>query len=210
MANEITQSIVHISKRSSGFVLVTLGFATIYALVGVSGIRNQEASLPVYLGLGFAFVLALAGIVMMFLELKAQGREAVNIGSSPAETADLEHAVSQLSKNYDILRRQATQGFILAGTFMALGICVILAGAVGDMFGFARQGLNLTTVAGIVIEVVSGLGLYLFDKTFKELNTTSERLHKTWRILAAFKKAEALPEERKAEALISLIGKLTE
>lgn len=55
------------------------------------------------------------------------------------------------------------EGFVLAGTFMALGILVILAGSVGEMFGFTKAASNLTTVAGVVVEAISGLGLYLFN-----------------------------------------------
>ena len=69
---------------------------------------------------------------------------------------------------------------------MALGILVILAGSLGEMFGFTKTASNLTTVAGVVVEAVSGLGLYLFKETFKRLNVTSDRLHDMWKILAAF------------------------
>jgi hypothetical protein len=151
----------------------------------------------------------LAGIALLFRDL---GRSAaveseldLSVGSS-----DIEHAIRQLGKNYDILRRQATQGFVLAGTFMALGILVILAGSLGEMFGFTKAASNLTTVAGIVVEAVSGLGLYLFKETFKRLNSTSDRLHETWKVLAAFRKAETLPDEKKSDVIISPINKLVE
>lgn len=149
---------------------------------------------------------ALAGIVLLFRTL---GQSAVVdseldiVGSS-----DIEHAVRQLENNYDILRRQATQGFVLAGTFMALGILVILAGSLGEMFGFAKVASNLITVAGVIVETVSGLGLYLFKETFKRLNSTSDKLYDMWKILAAFQKAETLPDEKKSEVIISLINKM--
>ena len=127
-----------------------------------------------------------------------------------SEKPDFEHAVRQLSRNYDVLRRQATQGFVLAGTFMTLGILVILAGSVGEMFGFTKEGSDITTVAGVVVEVISGLGLYLFKQTSERLNITSDRLHDTWKILMAFSKAEALPEEKKSEVIAALITKLVE
>ena len=93
---------------------------------------------------------------------------------------------------------------------MALGIFVILAGSVGELFGFTAQGGRLTTVAGIIVEAVSGLGLYLFKQTFQRLNVTSDRLHDTWKILTAFRKAETLPEGKKAEVICSLISRLVE
>jgi hypothetical protein len=60
------------------------------------------------------------------------------------------------------------------------------------------------------VEAVSGLGLYLFKETFKRLNSTSDRLHEMWKILAAFQKAETLSEEKKSEVIVSLISKLVE
>jgi MFS family permease len=143
----------------------------------------------------------------MAVELRRSGSVSPALEVS-AGSADLELAVSQLAKNYDILRGQATQGFVLAAFFMVLGICVILVGAVGDLFGFAKAGSNLTTVAGIVVEAISGLGLYLFRSTFNRLNRNSDLLLETWKILAAFKKAQDLPEERRGDVQVTLIGKL--
>ncbi len=125
-----------------------------------------------------------------------------------SEKNDFEHALGQLSQNYDVLRRQATQGFILAVAFMSLGILVILAGSVGHMFGLIQRDANIITVAGIIVEVTSVLGLYLFKQTSKRLDMTSDKLHDTWKVLIAFSKAENLPEEKKSKVCATLIKKL--
>ena len=125
-----------------------------------------------------------------------------------ATSSDIEHAVAQLGANYDILRRQATQGFFLAAFTMVLGTFVIFAGLLGDLFGLADATRKLTSAGGIILEVVSGLGFYLFQQTSRRLDLTSERLHEMWRILAAFKKAEALPEDQKTEVTKMLITSL--
>ncbi len=151
-------------KGSPGVGLVALGFITIYFVVGFRS--DAEPTVITYLAVGFGFLVTLAGIALLFRDLgrsdSVESELSLSIGSS-----DIEHAVNQLGKNYDILRRQATQGFVLAGTFMALGILVILAGSLGEMFGFTKSASNLTTVAGVIVEVISGLGLYLFKETFK-------------------------------------------
>ena len=87
---------------------------------------------------------------------------------------------------------------------------VILAGSVGDLFGFKKETSSLTTVSGIVVETISGIGMYLFNRTFDRLNVTSDRLHELWRLLTAFKKAEAIPESHRTEVLTSLTNKLVE
>lgn len=193
-------------KATPGGALVLLGFVTIYAITGIGfGSREREPTLVDYLAIGFGFFIALAGIVLLFRGLGRTSDADTEAGY--VSSSDIEHAVAQLGKNYDILRKQATQGFVLAGTFMALGILVILAGSLGEMFGFTKTAGNLTTVAGLVVEAVSGLGLYLFNATFKRLNTSSDRLHEMWKLLAAFRKAEDLPEEAKTEMIVRLIAK---
>jgi hypothetical protein len=51
---------------------------------------------------------------------------------------------------------------------------------------------------------------FLFKETYKRLNTTSDRLHEMWKILAAFKKAEGLPEEQRTNVTMRLIDRLVE
>lgn len=198
---------IGILKTSPGGVLVLLGFMTIYFLTGIR-LGNKAPDIIDYLGIGFGFLVTIAGILLLFRNL-GQTEDAV-LEESYTDSSDIEHAVAQLRKNYDILRKQTTQGFMLAGTFMALGILVILAGSLGEMFGFTKTAGNLTTIAGVVVEAVSALGLYLFKETFKQLNSTSDRLYEMWKLLAAFRKAEELPEEKKAEVVIGLIDRLVE
>jgi len=189
-----------------GIVLVVLGSMIISILVVLACVESQ-AIILIYCGTGIGFLLILAGIIFLFLALI---RSATDDTELTITTSDVENIVRQLGKNYDVLRRQATQGFILAGTFMALGILVILGGSVGYIFGFAKPINSLTTIAGIIIEAISGVGLYLFKETFKRLNATSDQLHEMWKILAAFNKAETLSDEKKSDVIIALINKLVE
>jgi hypothetical protein len=168
-------SILGSESRSPGIGLILLGGMGVFLLAGLRG-GVQEPTPIHYFALGFCFLLAITGIVLLLVQIRR------NDNASPVESlaltsSVLEHAVSQLGKNSDILRRQTTQGFLLAGTVLALGVCLILAGSVGDMFGLTKQGSNLVTVAGVVVEVISGLGLYLFRETFRQLNVVSDRLH---------------------------------
>jgi len=195
------------AKSSPGLFLVLVGFATTYFVTVARG--DVAPSLATYLILGFSFLVTMFGVIFLFRDLARPNIEDAEFSLS-AGSSDIEHAVTQLGKNYDILRRQATQGFVLAGTFMVLGILVILAGSLGDMFGFTNAASNLTTIAGVIVETVSGLGLYLFKETFKRLNSTSDRLHEMWKILAAFRKAETLPRNKRAMVIEKLIHKLVE
>ncbi len=204
----ISQDALSIVKRSPGLNLILIGFIAIYAIAFLGSQHNTSLQI-IYLTFAFSFLVALAGIILMFYEMR---KKTLVLGStsSVANASDLEMAVTQLGKNYDILRQQATQGFILTAIFMALGVLVILTGAVGDMFGFKKETSNLTTMAGVIVEAVSGIGMYLFNRTFQQLNTTSDRLHELWKLLAAFKKAEALPENERGTVIVGLINRLVE
>ena len=80
--------------------------------------------------------------------------------------------------------------------------------SLGQLFGIMQTANDLITIAGIVIEAVSALGLVLFRETSKRLNTTSDRLHEIWRVLAAFKQAESIEGEKKTEMKMILISRL--
>ena len=193
-------------KRSFGLPLVMLGFFVVYFKAGL-GSGGREASITDYLLIAFGFAITLIGVAFMGVELRRSGSSSLGLEMS-VRSSDLEVVISQLGKNYDILRGQATQGFILAALFMVLGICVILAGAVGDLFGLTKERSSLTTIAGIVVETISGVGLILFRTTFNRLNKNSDLLLQTWRILAAFKKSDELPEDRRGQIQVELIQKL--
>lgn len=201
-----------IFRSSPGLGLVMLGFILVF-FVGSTSIAYQSSasqpSPPVYVAIALGFFLVITGIVYLFRDLgKSTGLEDSDALLGPS--SDLEHAVTQLGRNYEILRRQTMQGFILAGTFMAAGLLVILAGSLGELFGFTAQAGQLATIAGVVVEAISGLGLYLFRQTFQRLNVTSDRLHETWKVLTAFRYAEALPDDQKqkTEVIVGLINRL--
>ena len=183
------------------------GLATFFYVIAF---RNTvEVTTVTMLFIGFGFLITFAGIVLIFKDLSKVSYSTSELGGE-IDPSDIAHAVRQLGKNYDILRRQATQGFILAGTFMALGILVILVGALGEMFGFTQSTSNFTIVAGVIVEVISGLGLYMFKQTFQRLNSTSDKLYEMWKILAAFTKAATLPEKQQAEVKVNLINRLVD
>lgn len=199
--------IVQLLRGLPGILLVAAGGVSIYfAVISASG----AVPAPIlYLVVGFGFLIALAGIVILFRELGPAAAERAGF-EAPKATSDIERVVAQLSKNYEILRQQTKAGFVLAAVFMGLGILVILAGAGGQVLGLAQEATGAAAVAGTIIEAVSVLGFYLFRTSFKELTVVSERLHEVLLLLAAFKRAEELPKEQKTEVTMELIERLVD
>jgi hypothetical protein len=188
-------------RKSLGLPLVLLGFVVVY-FKGSSWNGNASD----YLALGFASSVTLVGLGFMAVELRRVGETTADLESA-VSSSDLELTIRQLAKNLDIQRGQATQGFVAALALMVLGVCVIFVGAIGDLFDFTAAG-RLTTVAGTIVEAVSGLGLLLFRRTFATVNKTSDALLEVWKILAAFDRAESLPDSERANVQVQLIGHL--
>ena len=189
-------------KRNMGFALVILGLVLIYILLQ----STRSFDLIAYLSIIIAIILILAGINMADTELQID-----NIEKLPESSTEIEQAITQLNRNYNILRNQTSNGFSIAVIFMFLGLIVILIGSLGVMFGYASKGDNLTLTAGIILEFISGASLVIYDKNFKRLNLISDNLNETWKILAAFKKAETLtdgPDDVRTKVKIDLINAL--
>lgn len=192
-------------RRSLGLPLVMLGFFLVY----FSALGTQaNPTLGGYLVFAFGCALTLAGLGFMAVELRRIGGPSANTVQSAVSSSDLELTIQQLAKNLDIQREQASQGFIAALVMMVLGTGVILAGAAGHMLGGSGSSSRLTTVAGVIVEVISALGMFLFRSTSARLNKTSESLLDIWKLFAAFRHTETLPDAERTQVQIRLIGRL--
>jgi hypothetical protein len=193
-----------IVRRSLGLPLVMLGFFLVY----FSALGSQERpTVGGYLVFAFGCGLTLAGLGFMAMEMRRIGAPTMDVQSA-VSSSDLELTIQQLAKNLDIQRGQASQGFIAALVMMVLGTGVILAGATGRMLGLPGNASELTTIAGVIVEVISGLGMVLFRSTSARLNKTSESLLEIWKLFAAFRHAEALPEPERTQMQVRLISRL--
>ena len=187
--------------------LLRRGVEAILVLLGLYMIYSHEVhgggTVGSLLTFGAGCALVAAGIAVALVRSRAP---VVAIELEPS--SDLAVALQQLGRNYDLLRQEAMHGFVLAAVTMVLGVLVILAGAGAKALGFVERGGDLAVVAGVVTEVASGAGFYVFKNTLDRLSATSDRLHETWRILAAFTQADRLPDREKAVVKVDLIRKL--
>lgn len=198
--------LVQLLRGLPGIFLVAAGGMMIYFAATLTAGTHLN---PVPYVVAFGFLIAAAGIVLLFREMGQAGAERAGFDPSKA-ASDIERVLGQLGKNYDILRQHTKAGFILAALFMTLGILVILAGSAGQLLGFTEQPNGVTAVAGLIVESVSVIGFYLFRTSFKELTATSERLHAMLLLLDAFKRAEALPQDQKTQVTVALIQRLVD
>jgi TRADD-N domain-containing protein len=150
-------------------------------------------------------LLVLGGMLVTYLGVL---RDGADVKPPPSTTGDLGLAVEQLSRNYEWIRSQTVYAFFLSAAFMALGLFVILLGSARSILGLGEGTNNLTTIAGIFAEFISGTALVLYRSSSVRMNEVSMRLHETWRILAAYRLAKDLPETDQKDALLPLITAL--
>jgi TRADD-N domain-containing protein len=150
-----------------------------------------------------AGVLVLGGIVVTYIGVVRQAPSVSTLAESTSD--DLSLAVKQLSRNYEWIRNQTIYAFYLSTVFMALGVLVILFGSIRVVLGLTENADNLTIIAGLISEFISGSALLLYRSSSQRLNEVSKELHQSWKILAAYKLAKDLPKAHQKEAIYHLI-----
>jgi hypothetical protein len=186
-----------------GPFLVGCGLAIFY----IASLRNDETGPTRTVVLAGGVFLLVAGVLLMFRQMSPSTRSRESLSDHGG--ADADYVVRQLSRNYEILRAQTNQGFLLSGLFMGVGLLVIIASVFSKSLGISISNNSLGTIAGIITEFISGSALLLYRLNFKRLNETSDNLNAAWRVLAAFKLTRELPEGEKAKATMHLIDALT-
>jgi len=183
-------------------------FVGAYSLFGLGLGSSGSGTSPLeYTRVVVGSILVLAGIAMMFVQLRSDF-DTIRGTATTEPSPQPEYTVSQLSLNYELLRRQTTQGFVLSGVFMALGLLVILSGSAGALFGFTKTGTDLTSVAGIIMEFISATALLIYRLNFSRLNDTTDKLDSAWRVLTAHRLSADLPDDQRPGATLRLIDAL--
>jgi hypothetical protein len=161
-----------------------------------------------YAMLGAGSLVVLAGVALMFRQLGAPPTPSAYAPGKGHD--DATYLVQQLHRNFEILRAQTNQGFLLSSVFMAIGLALIVLSLFAPSLGLKTEGISgLGVLAGVVTEFISATALVLYRLNFARLNQTSDRLDDAWRVLAAFKLTTELPEEKRSEATLQLVTALT-
>lgn len=129
---------------------------------------------------------------------------------SPGLSDDIEVVFAQLSSNFDVIRRQATQGYYLAALFFFVGFTALLLSAFGGPLGLNTDVRVVTAVASAVMQFVSGGGVYLYNRSLTHLERTSSAMLDIWRARAALQEAREgnLPPDEEARLVADLIRRM--
>ncbi len=105
-----------------------MGFVVLY-------MTHERDGPLVYLFAILSTIFILLGMALLTHNHLKRGRSTqADLGAIP--TDDIAHALRQHSLNYDLLRRQTRDGFMLASVFMFIGLCIIVCGCAA-LFGCA-------------------------------------------------------------------------
>ncbi len=119
-----------------------------------------------------------------------------------------EVAASQLaiSNNYyESVLRQASRSFLAAMLSAGAGMIFFLC-SVG--FALAKHNSDaalISSLAGGIVEVISGLNFWLYGRTAGQLDAFHLRLETTQRYLLANSVSSGLPEEARSQVIADLI-----
>jgi uncharacterized membrane protein YiaA len=191
-----------IKQQVFGPLLVAFG------VVSLSSPMHSDEPIILTSRVSIAALLVVGGLVIMLVQVWPRNLPALDENGSDMSIEGLGRLVRQLTQNYNLLRRQTTQGFMITLTLMALGVVAILIGVFGAVFGVTTDTKVISGIAGTITEMIAGSTLLVYRLNFQRLNEVTDRLEESWRILCANGLAASLPPERQADATLSLIEAL--
>ncbi|AJE53056.1 TRADD-N-associated membrane domain-containing protein [Paenibacillus polymyxa] len=116
--------------------------------------------------------------------------------------------IENLSEYYSLVKKHTQKSFILSCTASVSGFVLIVLGLVFQYINSDYENISfLVTSSGIVVELVSGLFFYLYNKTVRQLKDYHDSLLEVQNILLSFKLIE---ETEQANERLPLITKMIE
>ncbi len=118
--------------------------------------------------------------------------------------------IIEMREYYVINKQQARNAFSSAIFSCILGFIIFVLGII--VFYFIPNNnlsiLNLTTLSGGIIEVVSGLFFWLYTKSLKQINLFHESLQETQKFLTAIQISEKISKENQDETYMYIIEQI--
>ncbi|MEK3707041.1 hypothetical protein MKY87_23635 [Paenibacillus sp. FSL R7-0198] len=116
--------------------------------------------------------------------------------------------IDNLSEYYSLVKKHTQKSFILSCTASISGFVLIVLGLVFQYINSDYENISfLVTSSGVVVELVSGLFFYLYNKTVRQLKDYHDSLLEVQNILLSFKLIE---ETEQANERLPLITKMIE
>lgn len=92
--------------------------------------------------------------------------------------------LSEIRQFYELTKVQANNAYKLAKNSCIAGICLIVISVLVALIFNNNQIAVATTVGGVIVEVLAGTSLFVYQKTLKQLNYYYASLHNNERFLS--------------------------
>jgi len=112
--------------------------------------------------------------------------------------------VAELRGYYVLSKQQANKSFASALLICFLGFFVFILGIFINYFS-DQNIIIFTTIAGSVVEIISGLFFWLYKNTLSQLNIYHERLGTSEKYLTAIQLIDKMSQEKRDDAYKFLI-----
>jgi len=117
--------------------------------------------------------------------------------------------VAELKGYYTINKQQARSAFSSAIFICFLGFTIFAVGVVITYLSpFRKSVIPYSTLAGAIVEVISGLFFWLYSQSVKQINVFHDRLIETQRYLAAIQIVRNMSKSNRDKVYANIVDKL--
>jgi hypothetical protein len=117
--------------------------------------------------------------------------------------------VKELKEYYVINKQQARNSFSAALLISVLGFFLFSTGIIiNTLFQRSNDIIIFTTISGSIIEIISGLFFWLYNKAIKQINIFHESLQDTQKYLTAIQLSDRMTEEKRDLVYSFIIGQM--
>ena len=110
--------------------------------------------------------------------------------------------IEKLNEFYSLVKNQTQKSFALAAVASCVGFIFILSGFLYSMTPSNNtQLVNITSIAGAIVEAIAGLFFFLYNKTVRQLKDYHKDIVNVQNILLVFRMHDIYPEGTSKEVL---------
>ena len=92
--------------------------------------------------------------------------------------------LAELNEFYTLTKKQAKHSFLLAVSLCILGFFLFAASAYSAILGLGIGSSALASVGGVIVEILAGTALYVYNKSLVQLNRYYDALHNNERYMS--------------------------
>lgn len=118
--------------------------------------------------------------------------------------------IQLLTVYHNVVLDQSQRSFLWATVAAAVGLAFFVAAVAFTILQMPANSAVISVISGALVEVISGVNFYLYNRASEQLSSFQLRLDRTQRYLLANSLCEWLEGEYKQQARLELIRKISD